>query len=247
MPTKPRPAPAPAVAAPAAVRAAAVRAPAILAGLERLYPDADCELDHVDPFQLLVATILSAQTTDRAVNQVTPVLFARFPDARALAAADPLEVEPLIATIGLFRNKAKSVVGAARALAERHGAAVPRERQALEALPGVGRKTANVVLSTAFREPALAVDTHVTRLSGRLGLSASDDPRRIEDDLTALFPRERWGFVSHALIWHGRRVCDARTPRCEACGLAPHCPSAFLYAKGAARGAAAKAKKRSDP
>ncbi len=238
MPTKPTPARAAAAAAPAASRAAA-----ILAGLERLYPDADCELDHVDPFQLLVATILSAQTTDRAVNQVTPGLFARFPDARALAAADPLEVEPLIATIGLFRNKAKSVVGAARALVERHGGAVPRERQALEALPGVGRKTANVVLSTAFREPALAVDTHVTRLSGRLGLSASDDPRRIEDDLTALFPRARWGFVSHALIWHGRRVCDARTPRCESCGLAPHCPSAFLHA----RGPAAKAKKRSEP
>jgi endonuclease-3 len=234
MPTKPPPTP---------KKPAPARAAAILAGLERLYPGADCELDHVDPFQLLVATILSAQTTDRAVNQVTPGLFARFPDARALAAADPLEVEPLIATIGLFRNKAKSVVGAARALVEHHGGAVPRERQALEALPGVGRKTANVVLSTAFREPALAVDTHVTRLSGRLGLSASDDPRRIEDDLTALFPRERWGFVSHALIWHGRRVCDARTPRCESCGLAPHCPSTFLHAKGPA----AKAKKRSDP
>jgi endonuclease-3 len=209
---------------------ATTRAPAILAGLERLYPDADCELDHVDPFQLLVATILSAQTTDRAVNQVTPGLFARFPDARALAAADPLDVEPLIATIGLFRNKAKSVVGAARALVERHGGVVPREREALEALPGVGRKTANVVLSTAFREPALAVDTHVTRLAGRLGLSSQADPRRIEDDLTALFPRARWGFVSHALIWHGRRVCDARAPRCETCGLAPHCPSAFLHA-----------------
>jgi endonuclease-3 len=209
---------------------AATRAPAILAGLERLYPDADCELDHVDPFQLLVATILSAQTTDRAVNQVTPGLFARFPDARALAAADPLDVEPLIATIGLFRNKAKSVVGAARALVERHGGVVPREREALEALPGVGRKTANVVLSTAFREPALAVDTHVTRLAGRLGLSSQADPRRIEDDLTALFPRARWGFVSHALIWHGRRVCDARAPRCESCGLALYCPSAFLHA-----------------
>jgi endonuclease-3 len=229
MPTKPRPCRATAGAAPAAARA-----PAILAGLERLYPDADCELDHVDAFQLLVATILSAQTTDRAVNQVTPGLFARFPDAPALAAADPLDVEPLIATIGLFRNKAKSVVGAARALVERHGGAIPREREALEALPGVGRKTANVVLSTAFREPALAVDTHVTRLAGRLGLSAETDPRRIEGDLTALFPRERWGFVSHALIWHGRRVCDARAPRCAACGLAPHCPSAFLDTKRAA-------------
>lgn len=226
MPTTPRP-PRSTAGAPAP---AAARAPAILAGLERLYPDADCELVHVDPFQLLVATILSAQTTDRAVNQVTPGLFARFPDARALAVADPLDVEPLIATIGLFRNKAKAVVGAARALVERHGGTVPREREALEALPGVGRKTANVVLSTAFREPALAVDTHVTRLAGKLGLSAATDPRRIEDDLTRLFPRERWGFVSHALIWHGRRVCDARTPRCEACGLAPHCPSAFLAA-----------------
>lgn len=226
MPTGPRPPRAPAGAA----APAAERAPAILAALERLYPDADCELDHVDPFQLLVATILSAQTTDRAVNQVTPGLFARFPDARALAAADPQEVEPLIATIGLFRNKAKSVVGAARALVERHGGDVPRQREALESLPGVGRKTANVVLATAFREPALAVDTHVTRLAGLLGLSAAADPRRIEDDLTALFPRARWGFVSHALIWHGRRVCAARAPRCEACGLAPSCPSAFLHA-----------------
>ncbi len=227
MPTTPRP---PRATAGAAAEAAA-RAPAILAGLERLYPDADCELVHVDPFQLLVATILSAQTTDRAVNQVTPGLFARFPEARALAVADPLEVEPLIATIGLFRNKARSVVGAARALVELHGGAVPREREALEALPGVGRKTASVVLSTAFREPALAVDTHVIRLAGKLGLSAATDPRRIEDDLTRLFPRERWGFVSHALIWHGRRVCEARAPRCETCGLAPHCPSAFLGAK----------------
>ncbi len=207
------------------------RALLILAGLRRLYPDADCELDHVDPFQLLVATILSAQTTDRAVNQVTPALFARFPDAAALAAAEPPEVEPLIASIGLFRNKAKSIVGAARALVERHGGRVPRGREALEALPGVGRKTANVVLSTAFREPALAVDTHVARLSGRLDLSGESDPRRIEDDLTRLFPAEDWGFASHALIWHGRRVCDARAPRCGDCSLAPLCPSAFLDAR----------------
>lgn len=207
------------------------RALAILPALRRLYPDADCELEHVDPFQLLVATILSAQTTDRAVNQVTPALFARFPDAPTLAVADPRAVEPLIASIGLFRNKAKSIVGAARALVERHGGQVPRDREALEALPGVGRKTANVVLSTAFREPALAVDTHVARLSGRLGLSRETDPRRIEEDLMRLFPPEAWGFASHALIWHGRRVCDARAPRCEACALAALCPSAFLDAR----------------
>jgi endonuclease-3 len=201
------------------------RASEVVARLRRLYPEATCELEHVDPFQLLVATILSAQTTDKAVNQVTPALFAAYPDAVALARAEPPAVEPLIATIGLFRNKARAIVGTARALVERHGGAVPRERLALEALPGVGRKTANVVLSTAFGEPALAVDTHVARLAGRLGLSRSDDPRAIEDDLTSVLDPRDWGFTSHALIWHGRRVCAARAPRCADCGLADVCPS----------------------
>jgi endonuclease-3 len=205
------------------------RAAHVLRGLRRLYPDADCELGHADPFQLLVATILSAQTTDRAVNGITPGLFRRYPDAAALARAEPREVEPLISRIGLFRNKARSIVGAARALVERHGGEVPADREALEALPGVGRKTANVVLSTAFDEPALAVDTHVARLANRLGLSRATQPRRIEEDLTTLYRARDWGFVSHALIWHGRRVCLARAPRCPECGLRRHCPSSYLW------------------
>jgi endonuclease-3 len=196
--------------------------------LRELYPDASCELDHRDPYQLLVATILSAQTTDRAVNEVTPALFRRYPDPGSLAAASPEDVAEQIASIGLFRNKARSIVGAARALVERHGGEVPRDREALEELPGVGRKTASVVLSSAFGEPALAVDTHVTRLAQRLGLSAASEPRKIEQDLTNALPPSDWGFASHALIWHGRRVCKARGPRCDLCALSPVCPSAFL-------------------
>lgn len=196
--------------------------------LHRVYPDATCELDHRNAYQLLIATILSAQTTDRAVNEITPALFARYPDPAALALASPEEVAQHIASIGLFRNKARSIVGAARALVEQHGGEVPRDREALEALPGVGRKTANVVLSTAFDEPALAVDTHVTRLAQRLGLSDAGEPRKIEDDLTAALPPKEWGFTSHALIWHGRRVCKARGPRCDLCELSPVCPSAFV-------------------
>ncbi|MBP7148475.1 MAG: endonuclease III [Acidobacteria bacterium] len=206
----------------------AARARRIVRALRKAYPDADCELEHVDPFQLLVATILSAQTTDKAVNQVTPALFRRYPTPAALAAAEPAEVEPLIASIGLFRNKARSVVGAARALVERFGGVVPRDREGLESLPGVGRKTANVVLSTAFRVPALAVDTHVTRLAQRLRLSDDPRPEKIEADICAAVPPADWGFTSHALIWHGRRVCSARAPRCAACVLARLCPSAFV-------------------
>lgn len=200
----------------------------LVARLHRMYPDATCELEHRTPFELLVATILSAQTTDRAVNQVTPALFRVYPNATALAAAEPEQVEPLIATIGLFRNKAKAIVGAARALAAQHGGRVPRDRGALEKLPGVGRKTASVVLATAFDEPAFAVDTHVLRLSGRLGLSTSDEPRQVEDDVTRHLPPAEWGFTSHALIWHGRRVCAARSPRCADCALNDICPSAFV-------------------
>ena len=208
------------------------RAPAVLEGLLAAYPDADCELVHRNPFELLVATILSAQTTDKAVNLASPKLFAAYPDARALAAATPADVEPYISSIGLFRNKAKMIVGAAQGLVERHGGEVPADRAALERLPGVGRKTASVVLSTAFNVPALAVDTHVARLAGRLGLSTAEDPRAIEDDLTAVFPEERWGFVSHALILHGRRVCAARAPRCGECSLAGVCPSAKKPQRG---------------
>lgn len=202
------------------------RSARVLEGLRRLYPDAHCELDHRNPFELLVATILSAQATDKAVNMVTPGLFARFPDPASLALAEPEDVEPLINRIGLFRNKAKSIVGAARAIVSQHAGAVPAERAALEALPGVGRKTANVVLGNAFAVPALPVDTHVTRLAGRLGLSGEKDAPKIERELMRRFPEEDWVFASHALIFHGRRVCAARRPRCEECGLNDICPSA---------------------
>ena len=200
----------------------------ILRRLRRLYPEAECELDHKDAFQLLVAVILSAQTTDKAVNRATPALFERYPTAAALAEAPPEDVEPLISSLGFFRNKAKAVVGAARGIVEQSGGEVPREREALESLPGVGRKTASVILATAFGEPALAVDTHVARLAEILGLSRERDPDKIERDLTAHFPREDWGFASHALIWHGRRVCVARRPRCAECGMSDVCPSAQL-------------------
>jgi endonuclease-3 len=213
-------------------------AQAILSGLEQLYPEADCELFHDDPFQLLIATILSAQTTDKAVNLVTPELFRRYPDAARLAAAEPREVEVLISSIGLFRNKAKALIGASQQLVARFGGKVPPTRAALESLPGVGRKTANVVLATAFRQPALAVDTHVQRLSRLLGLTRQTDPAKIEQDLCQLFPESRWGFVSHALIWHGRRVCVARAPRCQDCGLRAVCPSAFRSTRTRTKGKA---------
>lgn len=200
----------------------------VLERLRRLYPNATCELVHRTPFELLIATILSAQTTDKGVNLATPALFRRFPNAAALAEAGPEEVEPLISTIGLFRNKTKMIIGAARELVARHQGEVPPDREALEKLPGVGRKTASVVLSTAFGLPALAVDTHVQRLAGRLGLSEAEDPRRIEEDLTRGLPPADWGFMSHALIWHGRRVCSARAPACQDCTLSDICPSAKL-------------------
>ncbi len=202
------------------------RAREIVARLRELYPEADCELTHRDPWQLLVATILSAQTTDRAVNRVTPELFRRWPAPADLAAADPEEVEPVISSIGLYRNKARAIVGAAREIVERFGGRVPDRREDLVTLPGVGRKTANVVLASAFRVPAIPVDTHVARLARLLDLSRERDPQKIERDLEALLPEEDWAFASHALIWHGRRVCAARRPRCEECSLADLCPSA---------------------
>lgn len=203
------------------------RAPAIVAALERLYPDAACELQFADPFQLLVATILSAQCTDKVVNTVTPPLFARFPDARAMAAADVAEVERLVARTGFFRNKAKNIVGCARALVEKHRGEVPHSMEALVELPGVARKTANVVLGTAFgMNEGIAVDTHVARLAGRLALTKETDPPKIERDLLALLPRERWTMLGHQIIWHGRRVCHAKKPSCSSCTLVPLCPSA---------------------
>jgi endonuclease III len=203
------------------------RAAEIVARLRRAYPGARCSLDHVDAFQLLAATILSAQCTDERVNQVTPALFARYPDAESLAGARREELEALIRSTGFFRSKAKSLQGMAEALAERHGGAVPAEMDALVALPGVGRKTANVVLGNAFgMAEGVVVDTHVKRLSGRLGLTRETDPVKIERDLMALLPREDWTDVAHLFIDHGRAVCRAPTPRCGECVLAELCPSA---------------------
>ena len=207
--------------------AKAERARTILGRLKKEYPDARCALDHGDAYQLLVATILSAQCTDARVNLVTPALFARYPTAQVLAAADPAEVEELIRSTGFFRNKTKSLIGMARALLAGHGGEVPRTMEELRVLPGVGRKTANVVLGNAYGiNEGVTVDTHVTRLSRLLGLTRHDDPVKIEQDLMQLFPQEEWALLSHLLIVHGRQVCIARRPRCPACVLADLCPSA---------------------
>jgi len=197
--------------------------------LRALYPDAHCELDHRSPFELLVATILSAQCTDRRVNLVTPALFQRWPDAPMLARADAAMVEEVIRSTGFFRSKAKSLIGMAQALVARHGSQVPASLDDLVALPGVGRKTANVVLGNAMgRNEGIVVDTHVARLAARLGLTSATDAVRIEQALIPLFERDDWTMLSHLLIWHGRRVCDARKPRCAGCTLADICPSATV-------------------
>jgi endonuclease-3 len=209
-------------------RSLEARATQIVARLASEYPGsaADlCELEFSTPFQLLVATILSAQTTDVNVNKVTPVLFARYPTPADLGAADPSELEEIIHSTGFFRNKARSLIALGRALEERFGGEVPTSLEELVTLPGVGRKTANVVLSVGFGRPGLAVDTHVARLSRLLGLSASSDPDRIEADVCALVPPGEWGALGLRLILHGRRVCIARRPRCGECVLADICPS----------------------
>jgi endonuclease-3 len=210
-------------------RGPALRAHASLL-LDRLlqrYPDAHCALDFTNPFELLCATILSAQCTDKRVNLVTPALFARYSDARALATARQEDVEELIKSTGFFRNKAKSLIGMAKAVVERHGGEVPAEMESLVVLPGVGRKTANVILGNAFgRNDGIVVDTHVTRLSNRLALTNGTDAVKIERALLPLFPQERWTMLSHLLIEHGRQVCDAKKPRCGECLLADVCPSA---------------------
>jgi endonuclease-3 len=193
--------------------------------LAERYPDAVIELDFTTPLELLVATILSAQSTDVRVNQVTPALFARYPDAAAYAAADRAELEELIRPTGFFRAKAQSLIGLGQALVERYGGEVPRRMKDLVTLPGVGRKTANVVLGNAFGVPGLPVDTHVLRLSRRLGLTENDDPVAVEADLCALIPKRDWTMFSHRLIIHGRRTCHARRPACGACPLARLCPS----------------------
>lgn len=202
------------------------RAAEIFDFLAREYPDAHCELDFHSPFELAVATILSAQTTDERVNSVTPGLFGKYPDARALAAARQEDVEEIIRSTGFFRNKAKSIVGFARGVVAEHDGEIPASMEALSALPGVGRKTANVILGNAFgKAEGVVVDTHVTRLSLLLRFTKEETPEKIERDLMDLFPPPRWTMLSHLLIWHGRRVCIARRPRCEACAVSHLCPS----------------------
>ena len=204
--------------------ARATRTTALLAALREAYPAATTELDWQSPFQLLVATVLSAQSTDRGVNAVTPGLFARFGDAEAMAEAPLEEIEAAVRTLGLYRSKARHLKALAQILVDRHGGRVPARRAPLEALPGVGRKTASVVLATAFGVPALAVDTHVFRVAHRLGLSRARTPEATELDLRRRIPKTEWIWSHHALIHHGRRVCHARRPACEACTLRPHCP-----------------------
>ena len=200
------------------------RARRVIRALHKLYGDADCALHHTSALELLVSTILSAQCTDERVNQVTPALFKAYPDAAAYAMAVPAELEEAIRSTGFFRNKTKSLIGLGRALLDDHDGRVPDTMEALVRLPGVGRKTANVLLGTWFGKPAIPVDTHVTRLSDRLSFSANRDPVKIERDLQELLPRKEWTFSSHALIWHGRRVCKARKPDCDRCALFPNCP-----------------------
>ena len=222
---------------PAAKRRRATEGPAerrarlrrIIARLEREFPAAHCALDHGSPLELLVATILSAQCTDARVNLVTPALFAKYRSAGAYAAADPRVLEREIQSTGFFRNKTKAILGMAQALVERHGGRVPDTMDALVALPGVGRKTANVVLGNAFeKNEGVVVDTHVQRISGLLGLTRERTPEKIERDLMALVPRAKWTVFSHLLILHGRKTCIARRPRCDSCRLSELCPSSLV-------------------
>jgi endonuclease-3 len=208
--------------------------------LERAYPDAVTALDYRDEFTLLIAVILSAQTTDAGVNRVTPFLFEKYPTPQALANAKIGDVEKIIRPTGFYHAKAKSITNAAKAIVERCGGRVPRDRETLETVPGVGRKTASVVMSVAFEEPAIAVDTHVFRVSHRLGLTLGKNPREVEDDLAKIVPKKKWGAVSHWLILHGRAICKAPWPLCEQCPVVKQCPTPPLRA----RVAATKIKKR---
>jgi endonuclease-3 len=196
--------------------------------LARIHPDAHCELDFTTPLELAVATILSAQCTDARVNQVTPALFARYPTAAAYAAADRAEVEELIKPTGFFRNKTSSLIALGQALCDNHAGEVPRTLDELVALPGIGRKTANVVLGNAFGVPGLTVDTHFGRLVRRLGWTAETDPVKVEYAVMRLIAKKEWTILSHRLIFHGRRVCFARKPDCGSCGVARWCPSAGI-------------------
>lgn len=201
------------------------RAVRILDKLAERFPEAKIELDFAegDPWQLLVAVVLSAQSTDAGVNKVTPLLFQAFPDVHAFANATPAQIEPFIKTLGLYRNKAKSLVGAAKKIIGEHGGVVPNVRSQLEELPGVGSKSAAVIVANCFNEPAIAVDTHVGRVTRRIGLTKQTDPDKVEKELTALLPRERLLEAHHVFIWHGRRICDARKPKCSECPVEREC------------------------
>ena len=202
------------------------RVSTILKKLDEAYPAAACELKHENPFQLLISTILSAQCTDERVNQVTKALFPKYPTPKLLAYANPRGLEKEIRPTGFFRNKAKSILGASKRIVEEFGGEVPRTMEEMLTLPGVARKTANVVLGSAFGiASGIVVDTHVLRLSNRLDLTRNQDPKKIEQDLMQIIPLERWILFSHQLIWHGRRVCQARKPRCIECNLEPVCYS----------------------
>jgi len=213
-------------AAPPAKGTSPQRVRAILQKLDEAYPAATCALRHENPFQLLISTILSAQCTDERVNQVTAVLFPKYPDPQAFAYANPRELEKEIRPTGFFRNKTKSVMGTSQKIVEEFGGQVPRAMEQLLTLPGVARKTANVVLGTAFGVASgVVVDTHVQRLARRLDLSREEDPKKIEQDLMGVIPQDRWILFSHQLIWHGRKVCQARKPRCAECNLEELCYS----------------------
>ena len=199
--------------------------------LERTYPDAVTALDYTNPYELLIAVILSAQSTDARVNLTTPTLFKKYPTPAKLANARQEDVEQIVKSCGFFRMKARNIISAARELTEKYGGAVPNDRDALEALPGVGRKTAAVVMSVAFEEAAFAVDTHVFRVAHRLGLTTGATPRAVEDDVTAIVPREKWRHAHHWLILHGRAICKAPTPLCTQCPVNELCPTPAIIAK----------------
>ncbi|MBX6395475.1 MAG: endonuclease III [Alicyclobacillaceae bacterium] len=205
----------------------------ILDVLEQTYPDAKCALNHRNPFELLIATMLSAQCTDERVNMVTGPLFAQFPTPEDFARLTPEELEPYIQSCGLFKTKARNIVAACRILVELHGGRVPEDREALQALPGVGRKTANVVLSNAFGVPAIAVDTHVFRVANRIGLAEAATPEETERQLMKRIPKKKWSAAHHWLIHHGRQICSARSPGCDRCPVAPYCRYAKETGKGA--------------
>jgi len=209
----------------------------ILPLLKKIYPQAKCSLDYKNPFQLIIATILSAQCTDERVNKVTPDLFKKYPNPKALAAAQQSELEKDIQSTGFFRNKAKSLRGMAAGIVEKHQGQVPQTMDELTHLPGVGRKTANVVLGNAFNiSEGVVVDTHVARVSARLGLTKHTEPVKIEQDLMQIVPREEWTLFSHLLIFHGREICQARKPKCSICPLLPHCPAGQKFVKAGVAG-----------